>query len=89
MSEHPAYSGPELCALSAYDTVQLLKRSEISPKDLLDAAFARIEAVEPQINALPTLCEERAREAAENLDKTEQGQPLKKRGLHPGLIYAG
>ena len=51
--------------------VQLLKSGEISPEDLLDAAFTRIEAVDEQINALPILCFERAREQARNLKKPD------------------
>ncbi len=40
--------------------VDLLKRGEVTPTDLLDAAFARIDAVEPAINAIPTVCRDRA-----------------------------
>jgi Asp-tRNA(Asn)/Glu-tRNA(Gln) amidotransferase A subunit family amidase len=36
---------------------------------MLDTAFARIEAVDSQINALPILCFERAREQVRNLKK--------------------
>ena len=52
----PAFTGPELCALEAHEVVGLLKRREISPEELLDASFARIETVEPAINAMPTMC---------------------------------
>ena len=48
----PPFTGPELCALEAHEVVSLLKEGEVSPKDVLDAAFARIEAVEPAINAI-------------------------------------
>lgn len=75
MLRNPSYRGPELCALSAYDAVQLLKRREISPSDLLNAAFTRIAAVEPHINALPTLCEDRARMASSKIDSTYSDQP--------------
>ncbi|MBI2291930.1 MAG: amidase [Betaproteobacteria bacterium] len=57
----------ELCRLSATEAVALLKRREASPLDLIDAAAARIEATDPQLNALPTLCIERAREHARRL----------------------
>jgi len=36
--------------------VARLKRGEITPLDLIDAAARRIAEVEPAINALPTLC---------------------------------
>ena len=50
----PEFTGPELCRLQAHELVALLKKGEVSPRDCLDAAFARIEAVEPTINAMPT-----------------------------------
>jgi amidase len=52
----------ELIRKSACEIVALLQSGEISTDDTLDALCARIEAVEPGINALPTLCIERARE---------------------------
>ena len=57
----------ELCRLSASDAVALLKRRKVSPLELIDAAAARIAATDPQLNALPTLCVERAREHARRL----------------------
>lgn len=57
----------DLIRLSAREIVQRLKAREITPLDLVDAAMARIQAVEGAINALPTLCEERARSAAESI----------------------
>ncbi|MCP4471894.1 MAG: amidase [Gammaproteobacteria bacterium] len=52
----------DLIRKGACDIVALLQAGEISTDDTLDALAARIEAVEPEINALPTLCFERARE---------------------------
>lgn len=57
----------ELCRLTAVDVVTRLNNGEISPHDLIDAALARIAEVDPHLNAVPTLCEERAREMADNL----------------------
>jgi amidase len=54
----------ELWRLTARQAVDLLRRREVSPFDLVDAALARIAETEPHLNALPTLCPERAREAA-------------------------
>lgn len=56
----PAFSGPELCALPAREVVALLRRGEIHPRDLLDAAYARMDQVEPLVNATVTRCPERA-----------------------------
>jgi amidase len=54
----------ELIKKSACEIVGLLKTGEISVDDTLDVLEAQIEKVDPEINALPTLCFERAREAA-------------------------
>ncbi|MCB1716779.1 MAG: amidase, partial [Candidatus Competibacteraceae bacterium] len=52
----------KLCYLSATDTVALLRNGDISPLELIDAAASRIEETDPHLNAIPTLCLERARE---------------------------
>ena len=74
----------DLIRLSARDAVQLLEIGEVSPLELIDAALARIEKVEPEVNALPTLCAERARDAAQNLPPT----PEDRRGWLGGLPVA-
>ena len=56
----PEFTGPELCAREAHEVVAMLKTGEVSPRDLLDASFSRIAAIEPDVNAMPTLCPERA-----------------------------
>src|SRR5258707_10077408 len=56
-----------LIPLSASAAVDLLKRREVSPLELIDAALARIAAVNPRINAMVTLCPERARDQARRL----------------------
>ena len=57
----------ELFKLTARAMVDLLGRAEISPLEAIDAALARIEATDGALNALPTLCAERAREAARRM----------------------
>ncbi|HEY7578148.1 MAG TPA: amidase family protein, partial [Acetobacteraceae bacterium] len=57
----------ELIRLTATEAVSRLRRREISPLELIDAAAARIAAVEPAVNALPTLCLDRARDHARRL----------------------
>ncbi len=63
MVSRPAFTGPDLCALEAHEVVGLLKRGEVSSDELLDASLKRCAEVEPAVNALPTLCEDRARQA--------------------------
>src|SRR4029079_15928662 len=46
----------ELIRLTATEAVARLRRREISPLELIDAAVARIEAVDGQGNALPIRC---------------------------------
>ena len=57
----------ELIRLTAAEAVLRLRRREISPLDLIEAAAMRIAEVEPVVNALPTLCGDRARDHAKRL----------------------
>lgn len=66
---------------SATDCVDLLNKGEITPHDLLDALDARIAQVEPAVNALPTLCMERARAHADRLMKMPKGRRGRLAGL--------
>lgn len=58
----------DLVALSAVEAVRLLRRGEITPLDLIDAAEARTRAVDGAINALPIHCFDQARDAAASLN---------------------
>ncbi|MCS6900329.1 MAG: amidase [Myxococcales bacterium] len=54
--------------LGAYDALglaELVRKKEVSPLDLIDAAIARIEEVNPRLNAIVTRMYERAREEAQ------------------------
>ncbi|MEL7465680.1 MAG: amidase family protein [Pseudomonadota bacterium] len=82
------YTGPELCALTACEAVEALEKGDVSPAEMIDAAFERIAQVEPAINALPTLCEDRARAKAASLTKGDEdvwlgGLPLAIKDLTP------
>ena len=68
----------ELIAKSACEILALLKSREISPLDCLDALERRIAAVNPAVNSLPTLCFDRARQAAAELkpDTLLAGLPI-------------
>jgi len=71
----------ELIRKSAVEIVGLLKRGEVSPIHLLDALERRIGEVDAKVNALPTLCFQRAREHARSLMRKPAGE----RGLLCGL----
>ena len=49
----------DLFRLSARAAVDLLRKGEVSPLEMVDAAAARIEATDGALNALPTPCIER------------------------------
>ena len=65
----------ELCKLSATAAVALLKQGKVSPLELIDAAAARIAETEPALNALPTLCLDRARDHAKRLMQNPPQNP--------------
>ncbi|MAF06349.1 MAG: amidase [Acidiferrobacteraceae bacterium] len=58
----------ELISLPAHAVRTLLQDRQVSPLDLLDALEIRIGEVDPAVNALPTLCFERARARARERD---------------------
>ncbi|WP_119165883.1 amidase [Algihabitans albus] len=55
----------DLCDRSAVELRALMRRREISPVELLDSCLARIEAVNPKLNAVVALDAPAARAAAE------------------------
>ena len=57
----------ELYKLTALDTIKLLKSEEISPLDCLKSLQNRITEVDQHINALPTLCFDRAEKKLKKL----------------------
>jgi amidase len=71
----------ELIKSTATQLVARLKSGDITPHDLLDALEARIAEVNPAVNALPTLCFDRARREADKLLK----RPVAERGPLAGL----
>ena len=78
-------SSEELVQMTATEAVQRLRSREIAPIELVEASLARIEKVEPAINALPTVCAERARAHARKLEGTP---PAEGRGWLGGLPVA-
>ena len=58
----------DLCATPAVDLARMIRSRELSATELLDAVLARIEAVNPSVNAIVTLAAEQARVTAADLD---------------------
>lgn len=65
----------ELTALTAREAVGLLRAGEVSPVEMVDAAAERIAAVDGDVNALPTLCLDQARDQAKSLVTPENPGP--------------
>ncbi|MDR3535535.1 MAG: hypothetical protein P4L71_03455 [Acetobacteraceae bacterium] len=64
-----------LFRLTATEAVARLRRREISPLELVEAAAARIAAVGPAVNAMPTLCLDRARDHARRRRTGQRRRP--------------
>ncbi len=71
----------DILRMNAVDVVYRLQSGALSPLDCLDALERRIEAVNPKVNALVTLCFDRARKHAHELMQ----RPINERGVLAGL----
>ena len=64
----------DLIKLTACEAVKLLVDGEVSPIEMVNAAADRIEATDGTLNALPTLCVDRAlKKASKIMGKNKQG----------------
>ena len=78
--------GDELCDLSAIELVSRLRRKQASAREVMTAHLARIERVNPKVNAIVTLVAERAMADATRADElTAKGGSL---GVLHGLPVA-
>lgn len=85
MATKRRFSGPDLCRLSACEAVDLLKSREVSSAELVQASLARIRKTSPKINAMVTVCADRAAQAAERATVTSplSGLPIGIKDLTP------
>jgi amidase len=74
-------AGQDLVRATACAIVEQLKSGDVTPLDLLDVLEQRISEVDGKVNALPTLCFDRARNHARALMQ----KPVAARGLLAGL----
>ncbi|MCQ0092131.1 amidase [Roseovarius sp. M141] len=81
----PPFTGPDLCAREAHEIVALLRKRDIAPRDLVGASRARTDAVEPQINAMPTTCWDWAEAAIAALEGGDRAAPGWLGGLPIGI----
>jgi amidase len=67
----------DLTTLPATALARMVRAREVSAREVLEAQLARIEAVNPAVNAIVTLAPERAREEAAAADEAiAQGGPI-------------
>jgi amidase len=70
-------AGRDLCFTPAVELLKLYLARKTSPLEVMDAAFARIDAVNPKVNAIVTLVRESAlREARRATAKLRRGAAL-------------
>ncbi len=66
MSPKPA---DELIRMTACEAVACLKAGDVSPLEMIDAAFSRIEAVDGDVNAMVIQCRDRAETQAKSASR--------------------
>src|SRR5476651_2089296 len=77
--------GSELWKMTAVEAVARLKKKEITPLDLIEASAKRIAQVEPAVNAMPTLCLDRARDHAKKIMAGKANEAAGEAGWLAGL----
>ena len=77
----------DLCYLPASDALALFRERELSPVELMKATIARVEAVDPVVNALPIRFFDQAMEAARAAEARYAGRAPEPRPLE-GLPVA-
>ncbi len=64
-------AGDELCNLTAVDLAGRIRRKQVSAREVMEAHLARIERVNPKVNAIVTLVAERAMDGARKADELQ------------------
>jgi amidase len=82
----PPRADEALCTLTAIELVERIRRKQVSAREVMTAHLARIERVNPKVNAIVTLVAERAlADAAKADEQTSRGGAL---GVLHGLPVA-
>lgn len=71
----------DIWCLSLEEQAKAIEHKLLSPKDLVEASFARIDALDERLNTTVTVMAESAREAADAATKTQQ------QGATTGLLH--
>lgn len=80
-----AGTATELWRLTARQAVDLLRKGKVSPAELIDASQARVAATDGALNAMPTLCFDRARARIGGLERLDKAHPGWLGGLPIGV----
>jgi amidase len=73
----PSAPSDELCTLTAIELARRIRQKQVSARDVMSAHLARIERVNPKINAIVTLVADRAMADAAKADEQQaHGRPL-------------
>ena len=73
----PDVAGDELCDITAIELASRIRRKQVSAREVMTAHLARIDHVNPTINAIVTLVAERAMADAAKADEWQaRGKPL-------------
>ena len=72
----------ELCNRSALELAAMIRAKDVSSREVVDAHLARIEAVNPTVNAITVVLADQARAAADAADRSEPTRPVARRADH-------
>ena len=75
----------ELIKKCASEIKEMLAKGEVTPVELVEASANRISQIEPEINAMPTLCVEKALDRAKALTKQAPSDRPHARGWLGGM----
>lgn len=78
----------ELLYLSATELLDAYGRRRVSPVEVVDAALARIEALQPTVNAFVTVCGDDARQAARDAEAALSNGGGEGMGALAGVPYS-
>ncbi len=70
-TESPVVAGDELCDLTALDLAARIRGKQVSAREVMAAHLARIDRVNPKINAIVTLVADRAMADAKKADERQ------------------
>src|SRR5687768_12747629 len=75
-------AGDDLCWTPATDLAALIRRKKVSPVEVVDAVLARIETMNPRLNAYVTVLGDQARAQAKAAERAVMRKGAKLGPLH-------